>query len=71
MKPFDFDRLLVAVALALLLLTLGAARPGEAAPGNDGFIEGYAAAVLERDFGLVAPSLRVQNGVITMQGRAQ
>src|SRR5207245_1520060 len=51
MKPFDFDRLLVAVALALLLLTLGAARPGEAAPGNDGFIEGYAAAVLERDFG--------------------
>src|SRR2546422_4911297 len=66
MKPFDFDRLLVAVALALLLLTLGAARPGEAAPGNDGFIEGYAAAVLERDFGLVAPSLRVQNGVITL-----
>ena len=37
-----------------------------AAPGADGYIEGYAAAVLDREFRVTAPSLRVQNGVITV-----
>jgi hypothetical protein len=34
--------------------------------GHDGYVSGYAAAVLEREFHLSAPSLRVQDGVITL-----
>jgi hypothetical protein len=37
-----------------------------AMPGADGYIEGYAAAVLEREFLVTAPSLRAQSGVITV-----
>ena len=51
------------LALALTLLT---AFRAAAVPGDDSFIAGYAAAVLEREFSLTAPSLRVQNGVISV-----
>ena len=34
--------------------------------GRDSYVSGYAAAVLEREFRLPAPSLRVQDGVITL-----
>jgi hypothetical protein len=51
-------------ALAVALACVAAPASAGAAPGTDGFIEGYAAAVLERDFRLTAPSLRVQNGII-------
>jgi hypothetical protein len=34
--------------------------------GHDGYVSGYATAVLEREFHLPAPSLRVQDGVITL-----
>ncbi len=51
-------------ALWLALALWPAAAP--AVSGDDGHIEGYAAAVLEREFGLPAPSLRVQHGVITL-----
>jgi hypothetical protein len=54
---------LVALA-ALVCLAIPAS--GMAMPGSDGFIEGYAAAILERDFRLSAPSLRVQNGVVLL-----
>jgi Protein of unknown function (DUF1207) len=50
----------------VLLLTLLAPSATLAAPSDDSFIAGYAAAVLEREFSLTAPSLRVQNGVITI-----
>jgi hypothetical protein len=51
--------------LALLaLLTL--AGPAHAAPPADAWLEGYAAAVLERDLGLTVPSLRAHGGVITL-----
>jgi hypothetical protein len=49
-----------------LVLTLAAASVVVAAPVDDGYIEGYAAAVLQREFSLAAPSLRVQHGVITI-----
>jgi uncharacterized protein DUF1207 len=48
-----------------LVLTLAAASV-VAAPTDDGYIEGYAAAILQREFSLTAPSLRVQHGVITI-----
>jgi len=47
-------------------LILVAASIAVAAPADDGYIEGYAAAVLQREFALAAPSLRVQHGVITI-----
>jgi len=50
-------------ALIAALLTASAAA---AAPTEDSFIAGYAAAVLERQFSLTAPTLRVQDGVITL-----
>ena len=47
-------------------LTLLAVGRVTAATGDDSFIAGYAAAVLEREFSLKAPSLRVQNGVVSV-----
>ena len=52
-------RLLVVLSMAALLPT-----PACALPGEDAYIEGFAAALLEREFRITAPSLRVQNGVI-------
>src|SRR5215510_652149 len=56
--------------LRLVSFTLGlifaAASIVGAAPADDGYIEGYAAAILKREFALAAPSLRVQQGVITI-----
>jgi Protein of unknown function (DUF1207) len=49
-----------------VVLTLAAASGVVAAPADDGYIEGYAAAVLQREFFLAAPSLRVRHGVITI-----
>jgi len=49
-----------------LTLALLAVSPAAAAPGDDSYIAGYAAAVLEREFSLSAPSLRVQNGVLSV-----
>jgi Protein of unknown function (DUF1207) len=49
-----------------LVLTLAAASVVVAAPVDDGYIEGYAAAILQREFSLAPPSLRVQHGVITI-----
>ncbi|RJQ48614.1 MAG: DUF1207 domain-containing protein [Nitrospiraceae bacterium] len=36
------------------------------ASGDDGFIRGYAAAVLEREFHVTLPSLRVEDGIIRL-----
>jgi len=58
-------------AVAVLLLALGWAMPAGAAAPNDAFIEGYATAILEREFGLVPRSLRVENGVITLERTAK
>jgi hypothetical protein len=49
-----------------LVLMLAATSIVVAAPADDGYIEGYAAAVLQREFALTAPSLRVQQGIITI-----
>jgi hypothetical protein len=51
--------------VSILLLLLAASR-AVAAPGDDSFIAGYAAAVLEREFSLTVPSLRVENGVVSL-----
>ena len=53
----------VALGLMLLLAPSSAA----ALASEDAFVAGYAAAVLEREFQLTAPSLRVENGVISVQ----
>lgn len=50
----------------VLLFVLLAVSTAPAAPSDDSFIAGYAASVLEREFGLTVPSLRVQNGVVTL-----
>ena len=52
-------RLLIVVSLVVLVPTCV-----WALPGDDAYVEGYAAALLEREFSITAPSLRVQNGVI-------
>jgi hypothetical protein len=56
----------LSACLAVLLL-VGCVTTASAAPADDGYIEGYAAAVLERELGRVVPSLRVRNGVVTLQ----
>ncbi|HET7340413.1 MAG TPA: DUF1207 domain-containing protein [Methylomirabilota bacterium] len=55
------------LGLAALLLALGAVGPAAAAGPSDGWLEGYAAAVLERELHVTAPSLRVREGVITLR----
>src|SRR6185503_2519498 len=61
-------RLAVRGGLGLLAvaLLLGGRAPAAAAPPPDAWLEGYAAAVLERDLGLTVPSLRASNGVLTI-----
>jgi hypothetical protein len=55
----NLTRLLAMLSLVVLLPTCA-----WALPGDDAYVEGYAAALLEREFRITAPSLRVQNGVI-------
>jgi hypothetical protein len=45
---------------------LAFATPAGATSPPDAWLEGYAAAVLERDLGLTVPSLRVRGGVLTL-----
>ena len=52
---------------ARILALLALAAPAAAAP-PDAWLEGYAAAVLERDLGLTVPSLHATQGVITLSG---
>src|SRR5438067_2170127 len=58
--------MLIRTTCLVLLLALLTGSRAVAAPRDDSFIAGYAAAVLEREFSLTAPSLRVQNGVISL-----
>src|SRR5207253_2243986 len=58
--------MMVRTACLVFLLTVLAVPSALAAPTDDSFIAGYAAAVLERELSLTAPSLRVHNGVITL-----
>jgi len=52
------------VVAALALVAATAASAAAAVSNEDAFVKGYAAAVLEREFRVVPPSLRVDNGVI-------
>jgi hypothetical protein len=53
------------LARILALLALLAPAAAAAAP-PDAWLEGYAAAVLERDLGLTVPSLRASQGILTL-----
>ena len=59
-------RVLAAVLVLVLATVPGLVTRAAADVGGDGYISGYAAAVLEREFHRAAPSLRVDNGVITL-----
>jgi hypothetical protein len=50
------------LAVLVLLFTHAAL-----ASADDGFIRGYASAVLEREFHVTVPSLNVENGIITLK----
>lgn len=56
-----------ALVLALAAVVVIAGPAGAATP-SDAWLEGYAAAVLERDLGVTVPSLRASQGVITLSG---
>jgi hypothetical protein len=58
---------MVVLVFVLLATAFGRVETTSAQARDDGFIKGYAAAVLEREFHLKAPSLRVENGIITLQ----
>ena len=68
--PMPHLRLQLSVTLCALwlgLLCLGSpAADGWAAASDDAFVAGYATAVLEREFNLHAPSLRVTEGLVTV-----
>jgi hypothetical protein len=53
-------------AAALVAVLLLASPAAAALASEDAFVAGYAAAILEREFGLSAPSLRVEGGVISV-----
>ena len=53
-------------AAVLLTLTILTPVPASAAPPDDAYVAGYAAAVLAREFNLPAPSLRVRGGALTV-----
>ena len=67
-KIFPEGYLPVAPLFAALLLALFLPRSAAAAPVSDQFISGYATAVLKRDFQISAEFLRVDHGVIYIQG---
>ena len=54
--------------VALVALVLGGAVPARAVVTDDAYLAGYAAAILEREFRVSAPSLVVRGGVITLAG---
>src|SRR5499426_4294745 len=56
-----------AVMVGLTFLLVGAMSAG-AVPTDDAYMAGYAAAVLEREFRVTAPSLVVRDGVMTLAG---
>ncbi len=58
----------ISIVIGLLLLILFLSRTAAAAPTTDEFIRGYAMAVLQRDFQITAASLKVQHGIIYIQG---
>jgi hypothetical protein len=58
-------RLVSVLVLVLAAASCGGAIASAASP-TDGYISGYAAAVLEREFHLPTSSLRVENGIITI-----
>jgi hypothetical protein len=51
-------------AIVSTVLLLFAVTPAAVATEEDAYLRGYVAAVLEREFRLTLPSLRVQNGVV-------
>jgi hypothetical protein len=55
-----------ATCAALMLVLLLAPFRVAAATADDAYIAGYAAAVLERQFSLTVPSLKVANGVVSL-----
>jgi hypothetical protein len=57
------------LARLLFILSMAVLAPPSvwALPGDDAYVEGYAAALLEREFRIAAPSLQVQNGVIILR----
>jgi hypothetical protein len=59
-----------ALRLGLLALGILAVAPVRAsgAPSEDAYAAGYAAAVLERQFNVSAPSMTVKDGVLTLDG---
>jgi len=59
----DFLPIARTMALALVAVMAAAAARAE----DDSFIRGYAAAVLQRDFGIGPQAVSVRNGVVTVQ----
>jgi hypothetical protein len=66
-SPAPATRLILLIAGVLVFLFV-LSRPGAAGPTSDEYIRGYAAAILQRDFQITADSLKVQYGVIYIQG---
>lgn len=58
--------MILTTSLVSILILLLAVSHAAAAPSDDSFIAGYAAAVLEREFSLTVPSLRIENGVVSL-----
>ena len=58
----------VVAMVGAMLLLIGGAGGADARPTDDAFVAGYAAAILEREFRVSAPSTVVRDGVITLAG---
>lgn len=58
----------ISIVMGLLLLVLLVSTVAESTPTSDEFIRGYAMAILQRDFQIGEASLKVQYGIIYIQG---
>ena len=58
--------LLVSALPTLVALIVFLVRPAAAAPSDDSYIRGYAAAIMEREFSVKSPTIKVKDGVVTL-----
>jgi len=67
-QPIPLRSKIISIVIGLLLLVLLLFKIAEATPPSDEFIRGYAMALMQPDFKITEASLRVQHGIIYIQG---
>ncbi len=64
--PHPGCHLLARALPALVALVLFLVGPAAATPSDDSYIRGYASAIIEREFSVKSPTIKVKDGVVTL-----